>query len=592
MARDGPSCSHSKHQLWTVAASVISASVVSLGIYSYNETWKKTGATAMSTKWSRHFLGSMRRDFPLWVGSGWLLLRQSSSSSSSLLKIFDFLTIGLLLTYRESTFSSDEPGSDASSDSPLLHQEHVKSLIPQIPPSASPEILAPPATERSLDNKKSNNGQRYVELMVHNVSHTDLVLSLDAPPASSSYVDFFCLCRPRFSAFGFYSKKVADVLTTLDSSALVRFPRYERSDATRRYHIKPEPNQNAQELPIGFALPKNDNESLQVTTQELKNDLRIRGRDASRLTDIASTQINAVFFPLLATLMPQWQARIRQTYDHHTNPKQVLILVSGVGTPRNWTHSMTGNSTQVCAQLMQHYLQTLYPDLVVVHVHSETNIFRYDENISFVQNELMPCIQSYRDAHAKELPYPDEVQSLMDGVQNTTASSSDFQKLPFMADWKKSFKVTLSYADGSPARNYAIQAALRPYRPTYYHCWQLKTFWHESKIVDSDIEVHSFEDMETLPALSTDQLQDKPVIMQVVEEIKSFSRDMAKVLSDKDHDIQKFWLRKTQKPVLAVLAVQLESGRIKLYRGTNMEVSMPTGSLCGTYFLLEECNWF
>jgi hypothetical protein len=58
---------------------------------------------------------------------------------------------------------------------------------------------------------------------------------------------------------------------------------------------------------------------------------------------------------------------------------------------------------------------------------------------------------------------------------------------------------------------------------------------------------------------------------------------MAKVLSDEDHDIRKFWLRKTQKPVLAVLAVQLDSGRIKLYRGTNMEVSMPTGSLCGTY---------
>jgi hypothetical protein len=159
------------------------------------------------------------------------------------------------------------------------------------------------------------------------------------------------------------------------------------------------------------------------------------------------------------------------------------------------------------------------------------------------------------------------------------------EKLPFMADWKKSFKITLSYADGSPARNHAIQAALRPYRPAYYHYWQLKTFWHESKIVDSDIEVHSFEDMETLPALSTDQLQDKPVIMQVVDEIKAFSKEMAKVLSDGDHDIRKFWLRKTQKPVLAVLAVQLDSGRIKLYRGTNMEVSMPTGSLCGTHYL-------
>jgi hypothetical protein len=68
--------------------------------------------------------------------------------------------------------------------------------------------------------------------------------------------------------------------------------------------------------------------------------------------------------------------------------------------------------------------------------------------------------------------------------------------------------------------------------------------------------------------------------MQVVDEIKSFSSDMTNILSNEDNDVRKFWLRKTHKPVLAVLAVQLESGKIKLYRGTNMEVSMPTGSLC------------
>lgn len=52
-------------------------------------------------------------------------------------------------------------------------------------------------------------------------------------------------------------------------------------------------------------------------------------------------------------------------------------------------------------------------------------------------------------------------------------------------------------------------------------------------------------------------------------------------------DLTSFWLRKTKKPVLAVLMVkkQLPDGTddeesMRLYRGTNMEVSMPTGSLC------------
>jgi hypothetical protein len=38
-------------------------------------------------------------------------------------------------------------------------------------------------------------------------------------------------------------------------------------------------------------------------------------------------------------------------------------------------------------------------------------------------------------------------------------------------------------------------------------------------------------------------------------------------------DMQEFWLRKTKKPVLAVLLVQKPGQPPKLYRGTNMEVS-------------------
>lgn len=51
------------------------------------------------------------------------------------------------------------------------------------------------------------------------------------------------------------------------------------------------------------------------------------------------------------------------------------------------------------------------------------------------------------------------------------------------------------------------------------------------------------------------------------------------------HELGTFWLRKSKKPVLSVLMVQRRGhdGRRKkpeFYRGMNMEVSMPTGSLC------------
>jgi hypothetical protein len=327
-------------------------------------------------------------------------------------------------------------------------------------------------------------------MLVHNVSHTDLILSLDAPkviqPFSSTDTtlmsvvqqereednDSYCLCRPRFSAFDGYSQRIVDYLeqqkqqvtsSASQSDNIIRFPRYERSDDTAGYQIKADPSNQHDKIPIGFELTFDaGSDTLRVSSSEL-NDLRIRGRDAPRIQSYqaiseSALNINAVFFPLLANLMPLWQTKMKEKYafldsqnqkqNIRPSVKQVLIVVSGVGTPRNWTHSVNGNSTYQCATLMKMFLQTLYPELVVVHVHSNSrDIFRYDENIAFVQQELIPRIQEYRDAHAKGLPYPDEVPR-----QEPRGSDELFlnDNLPFSTEWRKSFSVTLSFADGSP----------------------------------------------------------------------------------------------------------------------------------------------
>lgn len=43
---------------------------------------------------------------------------------------------------------------------------------------------------------------------------------------------------------------------------------------------------------------------------------------------------------------------------------------------------------------------------------------------------------------------------------------------------------------------------------------------------------------------------------------------------DARDDLASFWLRKTKRPVLAVLLVQKKGGEPQLYRGTNMEVGV------------------
>jgi hypothetical protein len=64
------------------------------------------------------------------------------------------------------------------------------------------------------------------------------------------------------------------------------------------------------------------------------------------------------------------------------------------------------------------------------------NLFRYDANIAFVRNCLLPRIECIRNELA---------------VQQG-------------AKWIENLRLAISFADGSSARISAINAALRPYR--------------------------------------------------------------------------------------------------------------------------------
>ena len=91
------------------------------------------------------------------------------------------------------------------------------------------------------------------------------------------------------------------------------------------------------------------------------------------------------------------------------------------------------NSTKFTAKLIQNYLRIAYPNIEVQLLHSNTNLFRYDENIIFVKRELIPAINIFRDSLLKQ----------------------------HGGKWKEFLKLTLSFADGTSARINAINAALR-----------------------------------------------------------------------------------------------------------------------------------
>jgi hypothetical protein len=146
-----------------------------------------------------------------------------------------------------------------------------------------------------------------------------------------------------------------------------------------------------------------------------------------------SCSISAVYFPLLAALIPKWLKNIEESRDGY---QKVIVLVTGRGTPVSETAKISDNSTQYTAKLMQLFINRCYPEIKVQLLHSKTNLFRYDENIGFVKRELLPAIDEYRDL-------------LVDKVGGK---------------WKDRITVTLSFADGASARTNAINASLRYYR--------------------------------------------------------------------------------------------------------------------------------
>ena len=66
----------------------------------------------------------------------------------------------------------------------------------------------------------------------------------------------------------------------------------------------------------------------------------------------------------------------------------------------------------------------------------------------------------------------------------------------------------------------------------------------------------------------------------MVEEMIKYKRQFEAVRDLSMHELGSFWLRKTHKVVMAVLLTQKNGQPPVYWRGMNVEVSMPTGTLC------------
>jgi cytidine deaminase len=422
-----------------------------------------------------------------------------------------------------------------------------------------------------------------MEFLVHNISHSDLVVELswlrkDGVAASSNgarvptaqqpvasvdvdgaAVPLSVLGRPKFSLFQQTSQHILERVQQL---------RKPKQSATHAAAVLESPSRLHPSLldiggerwkarcqdtqsPIGFNLA---DAPIPINNKELLRDFQLRGEaETTRLVEQNwdHVGITAVYFPLVALLLPKWTQVLKEFQSESS--RQLVYLISGAGIPRNVAHSRSGNSTEITAQLIVLFVHQYYPHMTAIQVHSGSNIFRFDDNVQFMTRELRPLLEAHRE-------------TLVDRCGEA---------------WKSHFHVTIAYADGPPARLSALNASLRMYQPSYLHIWQLKTFWHERKLSMADVDFHSFENIEASPLVAPSKAD--AMTQMVVREMRLF-RDQF-LAAEGDGEVASFWLRKSRKPVLAVLLIEKptvagERPTVLVQRGMNCEVSMPTGSLC------------
>jgi len=386
------------------------------------------------------------------------------------------------------------------------------------------ELAAPKTSVASID-------PRPADILVYNISHADLYLSYAERGKGEPRPQ---LARPGFNQFGRVGRSITEFL---------------RHEADQNgFNEKLESKAaNGTLLPIGFKLDM---------PQSLSG-FRTRGSHREASPRSPGVVFEAVYLPLLAMILPRWIDVAHNRSGGGCEGRRVVYLVSGASTPRNSKDSPEENSTYYTACLAQTFIEAFFPEVRVQIVNSGNDILHYEDNVRFVLHTLRPYIEKERRTLLGQ----------------------------FGDDWPDHLHLTLSLGGGAPARVAAINAGLRCFKPDWLHVWQPKRFWHDfldmSPISERDIEHHCFFDTELIPATPAQHLplDECLLVRKMVEHRDQF---LAAWLEGphNDNELRKFWVRKTKQPVLSVLMTQRPGLPPKFYYGVNMEVSMPTGSLC------------
>mmetsp|Transcript_122375 Transcript_122375/g.280402 ORF Transcript_122375/g.280402 Transcript_122375/m.280402 type:complete len:461 (-) Transcript_122375:398-1780(-) len=274
---------------------------------------------------------------------------------------------------------------------------------------------------------------------------------------------------------------------------------------------------------------------------------------------------NRVCFPIFALALQCFLEKIRKQ-SHRCDYLKIFFLTGAhqVLAEGGETFS-TFSAGELLSMWAEQQLKELTSEALthnvrvqVQVVHSGSGIFVYDENVRFVNQFLLPKVDDARELAVQE----------------------------YRSAWSGLFHVTTTLAEGAPARVSAITQSLIPFRPAYIHILRPKTFAEKGVLFEDGVEFLNFEAASAVPSVripadlaapitgsSNTDMNLRRLVREMIEHKRNFDLSVSA-------ETVSFWLRKSQQPVLAVLMVQKAHQTARFFRGINLEVSMPTGSLC------------
>ena len=379
-------------------------------------------------------------------------------------------------------------------------------------------------------------------VLIHNVDQSDLLFAIESPNSAAPLIG-----RPKFNR---YSRITSKVLAAIQSGA-VQLTQRKYGDVLYGF-----------DLSAGVPFPSFD-------AFKLRSDYAANVRTGAPL-------IVAVYFPHLAVILPKWRtvsderreralAVLSQlptadtTADTNSTPRhrRTIFIVSGSAVPGDQSADGTKNSTKSAAKLCELFIRSLYDDAITTPIHSRTDVTRFDANITFIHTQLRPHI---------------------DGIRRSLAER-------FREHWNAHIAVTTSLTDGAPARISAIQTSLRSYKPDCIHLCQLNAFWYDFPAITNrayrECYFIDFDKLEMTPPVRVADTD--ATVSALVDQLRQYQREFENIRDSRQqhNELQSFWLRKSRQPVLSVLLVKKsEADAPRYYRGVNLEVSLPTGSLC------------